>query len=103
MVAKRNHVLKTPVKIVLCLLMAIISGCLLYSSAKDVMTMFQLKEQIAENNAQIAKLEGEQTSLENQLEKLQDPEYLKYMVRGKYLLTKDGEQVFKLPTSDSDS
>ena len=38
-----------------------------------------------------------------QKEKLQDPEYLKYMVRGKYLVTKDGEQVFKLPTTQDDS
>ena len=37
------------------------------------------------------------------LEYKEDPEYLKYMVRGKYLVSKDGEQVFKLPSSDSDT
>ncbi len=103
MAAKRKRTLTTPAKAVLCLLMAGISGYLLFCCAQDVVTMFQLKDQIAQNNTQISKLESEQSSLEEQLERLQDPEYLKYMVRGKYLLTKDGEQVFKLPTSDSDS
>lgn len=103
MAAKRKRTLTTPAKVVCCLLMASLSFFLLYGCAQDVLTMFQLKDQIAQNNAQIAELEAEQSSLEEQKEKLQDPEYLKYMVRGKYLVTKDGEQVFKLPSAQGDS
>lgn len=92
-----------PAKIVVCLLLAGLSGYFLYSCALDVLTTFQLKEQIAQNRSQITEMEDEQAALQEQKERLQDPEYLKYMVRGKYLVTKDGEQVFKLPTAQDDS
>ena len=95
MAGRKRRTLTAPARIVLCLLLAGISGYFLYHCALDVLTTFQLKEQIAQNKSQISELEDEQTALQEQKEKLQDPEYLKYMVRGKYLVTKDGEQVFK--------
>ena len=103
MAGRKRRTLTAPARIVLCLLLAGISGYFLHHCALDVLTTFQLKEQIAQNKSQISELEDEQTALQEQKEKLQDPEYLKYMVRGKYLVTKDGEQVFKLPTTQDDS
>lgn len=99
----RKRTLTMPARVFLCLLMASVSIAMLVSCAKDVFNMFQLKDQISQNKTEISKLEDVKETLTDQKEKLQDPEYLKYMVRGKYLVTKDGEQVFKLPTSDKAS
>ena len=77
-----------------------LSAGMLYSSAQELQTMLQLKEGIASDKSEIADLKQQVTDLSDEKEKLEDPEYLKYMVRGKYLVSKDGEQVFKLPSSD---
>ena len=83
----------------LCMIFAGLSAGMLYSSAQELQTMLQLKEGIASDKSEIADLKQQVTDLSDEKEKLEDPEYLKYMVRGKYLVSKDGEQVFKLPSS----
>ena len=97
MAARKKKVkLKKSARVMLCMIFAGLSAGMLYSSAQELQTMLQLKEGIASDKSEIAV-----TDLSDEKEKLEDPEYLKYMVRGKYLVSKDGEQVFKLPSSDS--
>ena len=50
MAGRKRRTLTAPARIVLCLLLAGISGYFLYHCALDVLTTFQLKEQIAEFN-----------------------------------------------------
>lgn len=59
--------------------------------------MLNLKHEIAANNEQIEALKEKKTSLSTQKKKLKDPEYVKRYARDKYLVSKKGEQVFKLP------
>ena len=42
------------------------------------------------------------TVLEETKQKLTNPDYIEYIARGKYLVTKEGEQVFKFPSSEDE-
>ena len=101
MAKRKKYELKKSAKVMLCLIFAGLSAGMLYSSAQELQTMLQLKESIANDQNEIADLKQQESDLSEEKTKLEDPEYLKYMVRGKYLVSKDGEQVFKLPSSDS--
>lgn len=103
MAKRKKYELKKSAKAMLCLIFAGLSAGMLYSSAQELQTMLQLKESIANDQNEIADLKQQESDLSEEKMKLEDPEYLKYMVRGKYLVSKDGEQVFKLPSSDSDT
>ena len=103
MAKRKKYELKKSAKVMLCLIFAGLSAGMLYSSAQELQTMLQLKESIANDQNEIADLKQQVSDLSEEKTKLEDPEYLKYMVRGKYLVSKDGEQVFKLPSSDSDT
>lgn len=92
---------RSPAKAVVCLALVVLSCAMLYSVIGECITMIQLQNQIAENEAKLSELEEEQKTLEEDKVKLQDPEYIKYLVRGKFLVTKKGEQVFKLPAAES--
>ena len=101
MAKRKKYELKKSAKVMLCRIFAGLSAGMLYSSAQELQTMLQLKESIANDQNEIADLKQQESDLSEEKTKLEDPEYLKYMVRGKYLVSKDGEQVFKLPSSDS--
>ena len=103
MAKRKKYELKKSAKVMLCPIFAGLSAGMLYSSAQELQTMLQLKESIANDQNEIADLKQQESDLSEEKTKLEDPEYLKYMVRGKYLVSKDGEQVFKLPSSDSDT
>ena len=38
--------------------------------------------------------------MEKAKQNLTNPDYVEYIARGKYLVTKEGEQVFKFPSKD---
>ena len=103
MAKRKKYELKKSAKVMLCLIFAGLSAGMLYSSAQELQTMLQLKESIANDQNEIADLKQQESDLSEEKTKLEDPEYLKYMVRGKYLVSKDGEQVFRLPSTDSDT
>lgn len=66
----------------------------------DVNTTVDLKNQIEENEALKDSVLAEEKNLQDQKEKLTNPDYIEYLARGKYLITKWGEQVFKFPSVD---
>ena len=47
-----------------------------------------------------SEIEAERADLEEEKEKLQNPDYVKRYARGKLLVSQDGEQVFSLEPSD---
>ncbi len=65
---------------------------------KDLGTTLQLQKEKKDAQEVVALLESQKTQLSEELQKLEDPEYVKRYARGKYMVTKDGEQVFKLPS-----
>ena len=70
----------------------------MYCTAREVYTMVMLKEEIAVSEELLKVLQEETEQLENEKAKLEDPKYVTRYARGQYLLTKDGEKVFYLPS-----
>ncbi|MGL5541530.1 MAG: FtsB family cell division protein [Erysipelotrichaceae bacterium] len=64
----------------------------------DLGTTLQLQKEKKDAQEVVAMLEVQKSTLSEELQKLEDPEYVKRYARGKYMVTKDGEQVFKLPS-----
>ena len=50
----------------------------------------------------ISSLESQQKDLKKRKENLEDPEYVKRYARGKFMVSKPGEQIFKLPSKSDD-
>ncbi len=69
------------------------------ASFNEIKTTFDLKRSIQESNAKLKELKSKRAKLESKKKKLQDPDYIEYIARGKYLVSKEGEQVFKFPSS----
>ena len=75
------------------------AGYLLYQVLTEVRSTFQLKSDLKEAQVILAQIQEENIDLSEQKAKLEDPEYVKSYARGTYMLTKDGEQIFFLPSS----
>ncbi len=75
-----------------------------FQMAKEIKTTFSLRGDIIESEKEIARLEAEKESLQLQKEKLTDENYVSSVARGKYLITKENEQIYVLPplTEDKD-
>ena len=99
---KKRKRKKHPMKILISLLAIGVSCYLIYAASTDVIVMLKLKQEISANNSEINKLSSQKKELSAQKEKLKDPEYVKRYARGKFLVIKKGEQVFKLPGGSSE-
>ncbi|MDO4521312.1 MAG: septum formation initiator family protein [Erysipelotrichaceae bacterium] len=97
---KKNRRL-TPVMKLVCIVLIGISIYLLYSVGREVMTTLELRRQLAEVEEKLEKVQLENERLNKEKEKLQDPDYVQSYARGNYMLSKDGEQIFYLPESNS--
>jgi cell division protein DivIC len=91
----------TPVTKLLCIAALCASIVMLWSVLKEVLTTVQLQQQLAEVQAELQKVTDENTYLNSEKSKLQDPDYVENYARGKYMLSKDGEQIFHLPEDSS--
>lgn len=60
----------------------------------------QLKKEISSSQKMVEDLENQKTSLTKEKANLENPDYVKRFVRGKYLVSKPGEQVFILPSKN---
>lgn len=74
-----------------------VSAFLIYTIVNECMTTVQLQKELAEVQAKLQEVEDENTYLNQQKEKLQDPDYVESYARGNYQLSKDGEQIYYLP------
>ncbi len=75
--------------------MVVISGVLIYSGLKEVKTTADIRNTIQNDVEESAALDEKKEELETKKDNLTNPDYIEYLARGKYLVTKDGEQVFK--------
>lgn len=88
----------SPIRILMTIGVFAISGFLLFSVGQEVLTTVKLTQNLQSLNEQLKIIENETRDLEERKEKLQDPDYIKSYARGEYSITKDGEQVFRLPS-----
>ncbi len=100
---KKRINLSSTVRMFISGILVIVSGYLIWSGVQDLKTTLDLKSSISENTIISKELADEVSELEQTKKNLTNPDYMKYYARGEYMVTKEGEQVFKFPSSDSKS
>ena len=85
---------KNKIKTFLSLAAIFIACFLIYAASSDLMMTMKLKDEITSSEEMISSLENQKNDLSKEKENLENPEYVKYMV------SKPGEQVFKLPAKN---
>lgn len=99
-VKKRKKKKLSPIFKLVCIGLLVASGYLFYLSAKELYMTYTLSASLEEAKAQLQEVTDENTYLTSQRDKLEDPEYVQSYARGNYLLTKDGENIYYLPSSE---
>lgn len=68
---------------------------------KEVYTTFDLWHQIDTTQEEFESISDENDYLTAQRDKLKDPNYVEDYARGNYMLSKDGETIFYLPSDEN--
>ena len=76
------------------------TGYFLVSGFQQLSIMYDLKTNISAKEQTKKTLTAKKKKLEKTKQNLTNPDYVEYVARGKYLVTKEGEQVFKFPSSE---
>ncbi|MFV0479147.1 MAG: FtsB family cell division protein [Anaerorhabdus sp.] len=90
----------TPFVRFLCFGVLAFSAWLLYGVIQEFQTTAQLQRNLAEAKEKLEEVQDENEYLIAQKDKLQDPNYVQSYARSNYMLTKEGEQIFYLPSVD---
>ena len=98
MAEKKVKKKRNTARIIISLGLFVISGLLLYSVFQEVMTTISLTSDLKAVQEKLLTIENEKRDLQERKEKLEDPNYIKSYARGEYSITKEGEQVFRLPS-----
>lgn len=98
---KKNRV-RSLIYMVLGMVMITLSIYFTVIIIKVVAETVVLRNTYEEAEALLAEMEAENERLSTQVERLSDPEYIKSYARGEYSLSKQGEQIFKLPAKNDD-
>jgi cell division protein FtsB len=98
---KKKKRIKKPIRY-LCLFLIcalLIAGIVYFTlgANKQIRTTFSLRADLKVYEEQLKALEAERDSLMNQKEKLTDENYVSNVARGKYLFSKDNEQIYYFP------
>lgn len=67
---------------------------------QDLYNTFSLRASISTNTQAQKEALSQKEELETTRQNLTNPDYVEYLARGKYLVTKEGEQIFKFPAID---
>ncbi len=79
-----------------------ISIYLLFEVGVEVVGMIELQKQAEAVSEELELLQEENASLTSTRDKLNDPDYVQTYARGNYMFSKDGEQIFYLPSDSSE-
>ncbi len=91
---------KRRITILTILLIGLIVG-LGASFFSNFATIIQNKKEVAKLSTQYNELLEKETSLKSEVVKLQDPDYVARYAREKYLYSKNGEIIIRIPDKDS--
>ncbi len=82
------------------IIMLVMSGFLIMGGMRQLAMTYELKASINQKQKEKKALSSKKKELEKAKQNLTNPDYVEYIARGKYLVTKEGEQVFKFPSKD---
>jgi len=71
----------------------------LYKTFSEATITYSLMVDLSDARSELADLQNEEAYLADQKEKLQDTNYVTNYARGQYMITKDGEAVYHLPSA----
>lgn len=80
--------------------MLVMSGFLIMGGLQQLSMTHELKSSIVQKEKEKKELSSKKKELAKAKQNLTNPDYVEYIARGKYLVTKEGEQVFKFPSKD---
>ncbi|MFA5602294.1 MAG: septum formation initiator family protein [Bacilli bacterium] len=75
----------------------IIIGAILFSIGQNMYQIYNKKKEQRFLTVQLNELKEEEQGLEAELQKLKDPDYVARYAREKYLYSKDGEFIIRIP------
>lgn len=78
----------------------VIVGSLSYSFFSNIKKMMDIKKEKDELKERLITLKDEEEVLNSDIKKLEDPDYVARYAREKYLYSKDGELIIRLPDDD---
>lgn len=94
--AKRK--MRTVPKVIIFLFFLSTFGYFGYNIVTKVSETFRYQETMKNQQQKIKELEEEETLLQEEKTKLENPEYLERYARGKFLLSKENEQILRFPS-----
>ena len=98
MAKKKKSNKKAKIRIILFfMIFGSIIGYLSYSFFSNVEKIFDIKEQKVLLENKLASLQDEEEELNFDIKKLEDPEYVARYAREKYMYSKDGEIIIRIP------
>ena len=99
---RKRRVKRSLVKIISIVVIGV-SIYLLFEVGVEFAGLIELQKQAEEISQELALLQEENASLTSTRDKLNDPDYIQTYARGNYMFSKDGEQIFYLPSDASSS
>ena len=99
---KKTRKISNMTRFIICAMLLGMTCFLTWSGIQDLKTTAEIRLSIQQNKKKTQELEEEKSDLEETKQKLTNPDYIEYIARGKYLVTKEGEQVFKFPSSEDE-
>lgn len=97
---KKKKIIRKELQWIVNTFLIALSAFFIFQIYQDVELSMQLKSEYKEAEQLLLTLEAQKETLSEEKLKLEDPAYVKRYARGKYMVTKEGEQVFKLPSKD---
>ena len=73
-----------------------------YSFFSNVSKIIEIKNEKKTLSEKLVTLKDEEDKLNSDIKKLKDPEYVARYAREKYMYSKDGELIIRLPDDDTD-
>lgn len=80
-----------------------IIGSLSYSFFSNVSKIIEIKNEKVALKEKLVSLKDEEDKLNSDIKKLRDPEYVARYAREKYMYSKDGELIIRLPDDEDDN
>ncbi|MGM8003932.1 FtsB family cell division protein [Listeria monocytogenes] len=85
----------------MAIIFAVVGGLLTITYTKQVLTLKEKKEKQVQVDKKMVVMKDEQDSLNEQIKKLHNDDYIAKLARSEYYLSKDGEIIFNIPEENS--
>ncbi|WP_416887337.1 FtsB family cell division protein [Listeria monocytogenes] len=85
----------------MAIIFAVVGGLLTITYTKQVLTLKEKKEKQVQVDKKMVAMKDEQDSLNEQIKKLHNDDYITKLARSEYYLSKDGEIIFNIPEENS--